>query len=383
MSKKLKIGGIILFVGFLNIFGTTAIEPQTGADNLGTEQVTWDNTLMLPALGGKANIGIAGAFSGFIGDNLVIAGGANFPDAPPWNGGHKTWWSILYYINTTQPDAKWTVLPEGLPYPLAYGNSIELASGILCIGGCDSARCYRDVFQIQMENGQIKIDTDWPALPVPLANATATLLNNKIYIAGGQEKMDEQEATGHFFVLDLANRRKGWKELPSWPGVSRGYAVSTAQNDGYDTCFYLFSGRNYKVDGYIKVLTDGYVYNPRLNTWKKLKQEFPVMAGTALASGTNHILLLGGVPELIPGSDKHPGFDNTVRLYHTITNSLTNIETAPFPIAVTTHIARKGTLFYVGSGEIKPGIRTPHILKGEIISSEKMLGTKGNKDKRK
>lgn len=83
---------------------------------------------------------------------------------------------------------------------------------------------------------------------------------------------------------------------------------------------------------------------------------------------------LGGVPQLIPGSDDHPGFDNTIRLYHTITQSLIKKEVAPYPISVTTNIAQKGNTFFIGSGEIKPGIRTSHILKGEIIPFEKKLG---------
>lgn len=375
MSDTFKTG-ILLIACFLNTLHAGASEniPIPLSDNPEMEKIEWDNTRILPDSGSDKNIGIAGAFSGFIGDYLIVAGGANFPDATPWNGGHKTWWNTLYYINTAQPDAKWVHLPNVMPKALAYGNSIELSTGIVCIGGCDAEQCYRDVFQIQLKNGQITIDTNWPALPVPLANATATLLDNKIYVAGGQESMTKQEATSHFYVLDLANRKKGWQQLVSWPGEPRGYAVSVAQSDGFDKCFYLFSGRNFKADGYVKVLTDGYAYNPRLNTWKKQDQTFPVMAGTALSTGANHILFLGGVPELIPGSDEHPGFDNTVRLYHTITKSLINKEVAPFPIPVTTTIARKGNRFYFGSGEIKPGIRTPHLLRGEIIPFEKGLG---------
>ena len=98
------------------------------------------------------------------------------------------------------------------------------------------------------------------------------------------------------------------------------------------------------------------------------------MAGNALASGANHILFLGGVPQLISGSDNHPGFDNTIRLFHTITQSLIKKEIVPYPISVTTNIARKDDTFYIGSGEIKPGIRTSHILKGKIIPFEKKLG---------
>ena len=365
---------ILFWVCLFTVFQAKANTRCASFEYPDMEKIEWSNTLALPEINGKANIGIAGAFSGFIGSNLLVGGGANFPDATPWNGGHKTWWNTLYYINVQDPDAKWNIIKECLPRTLAYGNSIELPSGILCIGGCDSTQCYSDVFLLQLKDGKVKIDTDWPSLPVPLANSTGVLLDNKIYIAGGQERMDVQEATGHFFMLDLANSKKGWKTLPTWPGVPRGYAVSAAQSDGFDKCFYLFSGRNYKADGSVEVLTDGFAYNPRLNIWKKLDQQFPVMAGTAIATGANHILFLGGVPQLISGSDKHPGFDNTVRLYHTITNTLIEKETAPYSIPVTTNIARKDNSFYLTSGEIKPGIRTPQILKGEIIPFEKGLG---------
>ena len=313
MSNTVKIE-IIFLACLLNLFQATASKESIPPTTPRLEKIKWDNSLTLPDLDDRPNIGVAGAFSGFIGDNLIIAGGANFPNATPWNGGNKTYWNTIYCINITQPTSKWLILPQSMPKALAYGNSIELPTGILCIGGCDSTQCYNDVFQIQLIDGQINIDTNWPALPVPLANATASLLGDKIYLAGGQKSMEKPEATKHFFVLDLNNRNKGWKELPSWPGEPRGYAVRTSQSDGFDKCFYLFSGRNYKIDGYIKALTDGYVFNPRLNSWKKLEQSFPVMAGNALPTGANHILFLGGVPQLIPGSDDHPGFDNTIRL---------------------------------------------------------------------
>lgn len=59
--------------------------------------------------------------------------------------------------------------------------------------------------------------------------------------------MEKPEATNYFFVLDLNSRNKGWKELPSWPGEPRGYAVSTTQSDGFDKCFYLLVGVTIKL----------------------------------------------------------------------------------------------------------------------------------------
>lgn len=374
MSDSIKTGLISLLL-FIGIAALRAGEEAPASGRIKMEKLEWDNSLMLPPLGKAANPGVAGAFCGFIGDKLVVAGGANFPEHTPWNGGRKTWQPTLYALDTKLKNAGWEIKNDILPFPIAYGVSVNLAEGILCIGGCDAGQCFEKVFLLYEENNQVKVSFDWPSLPVPLAHATGALIDRKVYIAGGQESMARPEATTHFYVLDVDHREKGWKALEGWPGEARGYAVSAAQSDGFDNCFYLFGGRNYRADGSVDVLTDGFAYNPRLQTWRKLTPSFPVMAGTAIPAGANHILFFGGVSELIDGSDQHPGFDRTVRLYHTVTQTLIEKEIIPYPVAVTTTVARKNNIFYLGSGETKPGIRTPYLLKGKIVPFPKGLGT--------
>lgn len=329
------------FVACLFLFCQSVLaNPQAPIQT--TKNIRWDSSLTLPDIDGKPHPGLAGAFSGCIGDFLFIAGGANFPDATPWNGGTKTWWNTLYYKNLNDASSAWKEMKEALPSARAYGVSIPLTDGILCIGGCDAKQCYSEVFAIRMYNEKIEIDKNWPELPVPLANMTGAKLGNKIFLAGGQEQMKPEVATSHFFMLDLSQPEKGWQTLESWPGKARGYAVSAVQNNGSDDCFYLFSGRNYQPDGAMEVLTDGFVYNPRLQQWEKLSGEFPVMAGTALAVGSHHILFLGGVEKLIPSSDTHPGFSHQVLAYHTITNTQNTTAISEVPIAVTTNLVSHG-----------------------------------------
>src|SRR6218665_1080112 len=43
--------------------------------------------------------GLAGAFAGYIQNRLIIAGGANFPDSMPWQGGKKAYWDDIYVLN--------------------------------------------------------------------------------------------------------------------------------------------------------------------------------------------------------------------------------------------------------------------------------------------
>jgi N-acetylneuraminic acid mutarotase len=332
----------------------------------------------LPAVQGHNHPGLAGVYSGFIGDTLIIAGGANFPEGKPWEGGSKKWWSTLYYTNIEVGNMQWQTIENALPEPLAYGVTIQLPNSLLCIGGCNAVQCSKEVFEIKLHDGQLSLSRDWPPLPVPLANMTGALIGNNIYIAGGQESMETQKATSHFFTLNIL-KDKDWTALPSWPGVPRGYAVSAAQKDGTETCFYLFSGRNYNTEeGSVEILTDGYCYHPQHNTWRKLEGIFPVMAATALSVAPHHLLFFGGAQSIIAGSDNHPGFDNNLRLYNIPANTLENTGAAPYPLPVTTNTIRRGEIFYITSGEIKPGIRTPDILRGKIKTTESFTKTNNN-----
>src|SRR5690606_16689416 len=53
--------------------------------------VDWDVIQHLPQKNGQPHLGLAGPVAGMIGDKLWIAGGANFPQGMPWDGGAKTY----------------------------------------------------------------------------------------------------------------------------------------------------------------------------------------------------------------------------------------------------------------------------------------------------
>lgn len=327
--------------------------------------VVWDNSIILPSLDGISdNKGVAGAFSGFIGDELIIAGGANFPVGYPWSDGKKKWWDTSYFLPEGEK-AGWKIYNGFLPRAIGYGVTVKVGESLLFIGGCDKEKCYPDIISIQKKEDSIIASSvhKYPSLPVPLANMAGAMVDNKIYIAGGQESMIQEKSTNHFFVLDTDNPDTGWSELPSWPGASRGYAVCIAQ----DGKIYLFSGRSYGPNEETVMHTDGFRYDPAENIWTKLPGHFPVMAATAIPFEDDKILFFGGVGEILPTDPAHPGFSNIVRIYDTNTNILDSLTTCPYPIPVTTQVVmyNKET-FYLCSGEIKPGIRSPHIIKGVI-----------------
>ena len=365
---------------------------------------------------GEIQPGVAGAFSGIIDQHLIIAGGANFPEKLPWDGGIKRFHSDIYVCSTDRSKKEWEVFPGAFTRELAYGVSVSLPDGILCIGGTDAGSTYADVFLMKFNGSEFTFE-EWPSLPIPLSNMAGAFIDGKIFIAGGIEDAAQPSSTSHFFMLDTGNKIKGWASLNSWPGMPRAYAVAAGQSDGFDRCFYLFSGRNISPGKAWEVLTDGYVYNPRLNTWKKLDNpggpEFPVMAGSAAAVGANHIMLVGGTDgilalrqremERIVGEletknqsgiysdsinvlnagirsilENHPGFSNEILLYHTITNTVITKEEAPFRVPVTTNIVQAGSRHILTSGEIRPGVRTPELISVEQVRSIQSFGLMNN-----
>nr|WP_288661669.1 sodium/solute symporter [uncultured Alistipes sp.] len=325
-----------------------------------TDVIRWDTSLSLPQLDGTPNIGIAGVFSGRIDGKLLIAGGANFPDRTPEANGEKRYHRDLYLYDASQG---WQVIRDALPAPRAYGISVTLPEGVLCIGGCDASDCTDQVSLLTLDGDRPRF-TPWPSLPRPLANAAGALVGHRIYVAGGIEQVGGgTAATRNFFMLDLHDRGRGWQELPPWPGPGRAFAVAASQSDGFDNCFYLFSGRDFSGDSAWTVHKDGYRYNPRLGSWERLEGEFPVMAGTAAPFGTNHILLIGGRN----GTNSD---DRMLRLYHTITETLTEVPVSDeIDLPVTTNVLPDDDGILITSGEIRPGVRTPVLLRGTLQST--------------
>ena len=89
----------------------------------------------LPAL--PDAIGFAGVFAGVSNDALIVAGGANFPTGPPWDGHPKRWHDRIFVL--PNPDASWQTGFQ-LPRPLAYGVSATWGNTLICLGGGDQER---------------------------------------------------------------------------------------------------------------------------------------------------------------------------------------------------------------------------------------------------
>lgn len=304
-------------------------------------------------------LGVAGPFSGVSGDALLVGGGANFPDRMPWAGGKKIWRDEVYAL--VGDAGGWTVVGK-LPHPLAYGVSVTTPAGVVCIGGSDAGRHYREVFLMNYDHGMFSVQP-LPDLPLPLANAAGALVGSTIYLAGGTETPGEQSALNRCFALEMGGKNAAWTAVEPCPGKARLLPVAAAWEDG----FYLFGGAALEPAGgkVARVyLRDAWRYQPG-HGWQRLADlPRPCVAGPTPAPHLDsRFLLVGGDDGSRAGFqplEQHPGFPQTGLAYDLPTDRWCTNGDLPAPRATVPAVFWRGR-FVIPSGEMRPGVRSPEV----------------------
>lgn len=305
--------------------------------------------------------GFAGAYAGTSGQALLVAGGANFPDKLPWEGGTKVWYDTGFVLE--EPQGRWR-REFRLPRPGGYGVSVTAREGIICVGGSNADSHFADAFILQWDGTRVKV-LDLPALPVPIANAAGALLGREVCIAGGTDAPDATRALRRFFTLHLDRRAEGWNELPAWPGPARMLPVAAAVGGS----LFVAGGADLiaGADGNPKrtYLKDGYRYTPGQG-WRRIA-DMPncVVAAPSPApslDGQSFLVIGGDDGSLLnfePRS-KHPGFPKRVLRYEIIRDRWVVLTDAPVSRATLPTTFWQGSHVLV-SGEERPGVRSPEV----------------------
>ncbi len=325
---------------------------------------------------------MAGAFAGVSNGALLVAGGANFPNGYPWQNGLKVWHDAVYVLTKKGTDYHWQTAGE-LPKPLGYGASAVWNGQLIGIGGNDAQGRYADVFTLRWNARTNRIVTGLlPKLPLPLANHSAAVLDDVLYVFGGESDRGTEKS---LYALTLKNPATGWQKRADLPGPARAFTALVAQQNA----LYVLGGRE-TIAGKTTVFSDGYVYQPKQNSWSSLPDlPTPVAAHEAAAAGSNALLIWGGddgirlgeieqvnrqLTTLSDSDEKakliqkrnvlqsdHPGFRREVWQFKTDTQTWSVADTLPFPTPVTTTVVRWDNYLILPSGEVAPGIRTPAI----------------------
>jgi N-acetylneuraminate epimerase len=304
-------------------------------------------------------LGVAAPFTGESGGALLVAGGANFPNGFPWQGGKKMWHDEIYALAET--NGQWQVAGR-LPRPLAYGISLTTPEGVLCIGGSDATRHYADVFRLKYSAGKLETN-NFPPLPVPLANAAGALVGKTVFVCGGSDQPGELNALNRLFSLDISSATPGWTELEPLPGKPRILPVAAV----IDGTFYLAGGAALEpTNGHIArvYLRDTWSYQAG-HGWKQLADlPKPSVAAPSPAPvfGTEFIVA-GGDDGSLTGFkpvEKHPGFPKTGLAYDAAKNLWRTNVPVSAPRA-TTPVVFWRDRFVIPSGEMRPGVRSPEV----------------------
>ncbi|MEQ8220629.1 MAG: sodium/solute symporter [Arenibacter sp.] len=386
---KISIFSLVLF-STLSVFGQDSLK------------LSIRNLPNLPAAPGQEqSLGYAGMLGGVHEGVIIAAGGANFPDALPWEGGQKKWSNSIYILS----DNAWQLAKTSLPYPLAYGASIGLPNGILCIGGNNNEETSNAVFLMSYDKNTSDISIiNYPDLPEPLSNSAAVINGDYVYVIGG---INNGKSTNAFLRMDLKTKTS-WERLPDFPGPPRGLHTAVVQEATEAKKIFVVGGRN-EVKGKLSEVIRTYLsYNLKNNTWQEegevLIDQKPrvLMGASAEAMGSMHLMIYGGSDEILFNQleqyglqiskenkdsirqnlirsrnnilNTHPGFSRDILAYNTITKKWFVHDSLDTKIPVTALSFNHLDDFLIVSGEISPGIRTPKVQAFKIAEAAHPFG---------
>ncbi|MBB2144698.1 galactose oxidase [Pedobacter sp. LMG 31464] len=383
----------LLFFPFSMLITETAL-----AQKKSITQVKWTTIAQLKNADGKSSLGFAGAINGFYNHALLVAGGANFPDKMPWEQGKKYYSKEVQISQKVGDNWQWNKNFKGeLPEPIAYCGNTVTNLGIVYAGGENEQGLSNKAYLLSFsnDNNELKIKS-LPNLPKAISNINLTSVGNVVYAVGGDE---QTKSSNQFLSIDLDCETPEWKVLPNLP-IALANSVVVAQQKDHDVAIYVIGGRSKTSTGISDLHHTTFAFDLKKKVWKTLapisdgKEISNLSAAAGIAVGKNYILIPGGdngktfhqielylnqmanaktdeeKTRLTAAKNElvihHKGFYRGVLLYNTHTNTWSKISELPFLAPVTTTATKYGNSIILSNGEVKPGIRTPNIMLGEI-----------------
>jgi N-acetylneuraminate epimerase len=358
------------------------------------KQVDWTLAAKLQNPDGSPSLGFAGAINGVNNNVLIVAGGANFPDKMPWEGGKKYYSKEIHVLHKRGNQFTWdAAVTDTLPEAIAYCGNTATALVVVYAGGENDKGLSKNAFMLNWDADQHKIVVKaLPDLPFAVTNIALSHMGNVVYAIGGDQAKQSSNAA---FKLDLNQACLQWETLPPLP-VALANAVVVAQAGE----IYVIGGRTKMASGISDLHETVFAYHPEKQTWRSCaaisdgKQITNFSAGAGVAIGKNLILLTGGdngevfhkietyisnIAQTETPEEKarltaaknalsinHKGFYKAMLLYNTKNNTWNKIGDLPFPAQVTTAATKWGDDIVLSNGEVKPGVRTPNVMVGKI-----------------
>jgi N-acetylneuraminic acid mutarotase len=309
--------------------------------------------------------GYAGPIAGVSEGKLLVGGGTNFPDKRPWEGGTKHWYDTVFVLEV--PTDKWHVAGK-LPQPLAYSVCVTTPRGIAVLGGSNATGHTPECFWLRLVDAKLEIEP-LPPLPVAVSNACGSLLNGRLFLAGGTLAPNAVHALDTCYSIALEHSVSGWRKEPNMPGPPRMLATAAA----LDGAFYVLGGVKLSADekGQPRrtYLRDAYRYDPGKGWTKIANLPWPMAASPSPApiGRSGQLFILGGDDgnqvDLPPQS--HAGFRRDVLTFDASQAKWTSLGRLPTALVTTTTVTWNGHIIVPG-GEVRPGVRSTQVLSGKM-----------------
>ncbi|MGN6530851.1 MAG: kelch repeat-containing protein [Ginsengibacter sp.] len=375
--------------------------------------IYWKKIAAVPSFNeNQKSLGLAGAINGVNNDVLIVAGGSNFPDKLPWEGGKKVYYDNIFVLEKKGNQYGWHKKVKSiLPEPIAYCGITSTPSGIVYAGGENENGISNKCFLLKWNAKENSVDVKpLPELPLALTNVTVTNADEVVYAVGGDE---QKNSSSSFFCLNLKDKNPDWKKLPNLP-IALANATAMVQNTKSGEKIFVIGGRSKTSSGISDLHNTVFAFDIQKNEWKKcadISDGFHttnLSAAGGVALGNDEILITGfdngktfhqiemliaKISETKSSEEKqklteeknnlsihHKGFDRSLLLYNTNTDAWTKIGELPFPAHVTTTDVKWGNNIIVSNGEIKPGVRTPDVWVGKVFRHKDTKGTEVTKD---
>ena len=359
------------------------------------KQVQWCTAAKLQNADGSTSLGFAGAVNAVFNDALMVAGGANFPDKMPWEGGKKYYSDRIQILIKQNGNFAWSIKPLAakLPEPVAYCGNTATDLGVVYAGGEGPNGLSNKAFIINWDTSDLNINIKRLAdLPFAVTNAGLTHVGNVVYLVGGDK---EKNSSDSFYMLDLNAKEASWKKLPDLP-MQLANALVVAQANK----IFVIGGRTKTASGISDLHHTTFAYDLKAGIWQQLadisdgKQITNFSAGAGVAVANDLILVAGGdngevfhkienyISQIAKSQSQqekdkltieknklsinHKGFYKAQLVYNVTTNKWAKIGQLPFLAHVTTTATKWGNDIVLSNGEIKPGVRTPSVMIGKI-----------------
>ena len=121
------------------------------------------------------SLGVSGHFSGITNGCILVAGGCNFPDKPASEGGVKRYYDSIWKLDTAgMMTGQWEKVGT-LPHPVAYGASVSVSEGLVCIGGNNDKQSFSSAYFLSWNAEASQVDIiKLPELPFRMDNLAVT-----------------------------------------------------------------------------------------------------------------------------------------------------------------------------------------------------------------